>query len=273
MFCIKKVLNNNAVQAVDLMRKEEVIIMGKGVGFGKKVNQPFELPAGVKKYHLQKKTVKGPAEALLKTVDPIYIEIADAIIKNAEDKFGTVDNNILLPLADHIAFSQERLKSNMQFNNPFTSDIRMLFEEEYAIAKKGKAIIEARTGRVIPEDEVSYIALYVHLSLSGTQVSQAMKLPAIIHEGIRRIENECHLTIDRGSYAYHRLFYHIRCMLMRVNSKAENPDIVEFMKSKHPYSYEIAAELCRRFEAELRNTFNEEEIAYLALHIERIRTN
>lgn len=53
MYCVKKVLNNNAVLAVDLHRKEEVVCMGKGgVGFNKKVNQPFDDPEGVKKYHL-----------------------------------------------------------------------------------------------------------------------------------------------------------------------------------------------------------------------------
>ena len=49
MYCVKKVLNNNAVLAVDLRRKEEVIFLGKGVGFNKKVNQPFEDPKSVKK--------------------------------------------------------------------------------------------------------------------------------------------------------------------------------------------------------------------------------
>ena len=59
MYCVKKVLNNNAVLAVDLRRKEEVIFLGKGVGFNKKVNQPFEDPKSVKKYHLKKETSKA----------------------------------------------------------------------------------------------------------------------------------------------------------------------------------------------------------------------
>lgn len=273
MFCIKKVLNNNAVQAVDLRHKEEVILMGKGIGFGKKVNQPFEIaPTGVKKYHLYRETVKGPSDALLKSVDPVYIEVADMIIKLAEEKFDSVDNNILLPLADHIAFSQERMKSRVSLSNPFTNDIRMLFEEEYTIAQKGMVMIEERLGRTLPEDEIGYIALYIHLALSGTQVSQAMKLPMIIHQGIERIENECHICIDKGSYAYNRLFYHIRCMLMRLNKKeGSNPDIVEFVQTKCTYSYEVAEEICQRFGEELGESFSPEEISYLTLHIERIR--
>ena len=60
MYCVKKVLNNNAVLAVDLRRKEEVIFLGKGVGFNKKVNQPFEDPKSVKNTICKRKPAKAP---------------------------------------------------------------------------------------------------------------------------------------------------------------------------------------------------------------------
>ena len=273
MYCVKKVLNNNAVLAVDLRRKEEVIFLGKGVGFNKKVNQPFEDPKSVKKYHLKKETSKGPSDKLIRAVDPVYLEIANDIIRLSEEKFKAVDTNILLPLADHIAFSIVRMNSRMDLSNPFSEDIRLLFEEEYAIAEKGREIIRERTGYSIPDDEVSYITLYIHSALSDTQVSQSLKIPVIIRESIERIEKECGVRIDMGSFAYNRLLYHIKCMMARVhNNEKLNSDMIEFTKEKCAYAFEVAGEICEKLSRELGEPFIEKEVSYLALHIERIRS-
>ncbi|MEG0376914.1 MAG: PRD domain-containing protein [Eubacterium sp.] len=272
MYCVKKILNNNAVLAVDLIQKEEVIFLGNGVGFHKKVNQPFERTEGIKKYHLQKNTAKGPTEKLLNSVEPIYLEIASDIIKKAEELLREIDENVLLPLADHIAFSIVRLQSDMNLTNPFSEDIRLLFEEEYQVAQYGQKIIKERIGCRIPEDEVAYITLYIHSALSDAKVSQSMQIPIIIRQSIEQIERECKINIDRGSFSYNRLLYHIKCMLARVhNNERLNHDMIEFAKEKCTYSFGIAKEICQRLGKELGQIFTEKEVSYLALHIERIR--
>ena len=48
MYKIIKVLNNNTVLAA--FENDEVIIMYKGIGFGKKVNQEIEIPKNAKKF-------------------------------------------------------------------------------------------------------------------------------------------------------------------------------------------------------------------------------
>ena len=39
MYRVSKVLNNNGVIAIDMDENKEYVILGKGVGFGKKVSQ------------------------------------------------------------------------------------------------------------------------------------------------------------------------------------------------------------------------------------------
>ena len=41
MYRVSKVLNNNGVIAIDMDENKEYVILGKGVGFGKKVSQRF----------------------------------------------------------------------------------------------------------------------------------------------------------------------------------------------------------------------------------------
>ena len=46
MYRVSKVLNNNGVIAIDMDENKEYVILGKGVGFGKKVSQRFDKPEG-----------------------------------------------------------------------------------------------------------------------------------------------------------------------------------------------------------------------------------
>jgi transcriptional antiterminator len=272
-YCIKKILNNNAVVTVDFNAKCEVIFMGKGIGFGKKVNEPFTYEPSMKKYELQRKSEKGTTDALVNTIDPLYVEIAAQIVDLAAAAFGegAIDSNILLPLADHIAFSVVRMRAGMDMSNPFSEDIRLLYEEEYAVGLKAKAIIESRAGFTIPDGELAYIVLYIHSALNDTKVAQSLRVPQIIHESIRRIQDECGIS-EIGEFAYHRLMYHIKCMLARVNANEKlNQDMIAFTREKCPYSFATAQDICRQIGEELHTTFTDAEVSFLALHIERIK--
>ncbi len=258
----------------NFQEKSEVIFVGNGVGFNKKVNQPFEGSGTFKEYHLGRKTEKGPTDSLLNSVDPLYVEIASAVIDLSEEAFGhaSIDNNILLPLADHIAFSVVRMKANMSMSNPFSEDIRLLYKDEYNVALKAKDIIEARTGFFIPDGELAYISLYIHSALNDTQVSNALQIPVIIRRSIDRIQKECHIENIDG-FAYNRLLYHIKCMLARSNKNEKlNQDIIAFTREKYGYAYSQAEIICQELGKELGETFSEAEISFLALHIERIKT-
>ena len=53
MYRIEKVLNNNSILASK--DNQEVIFLGKGIGFGKKINDIYIPGDGVKKYKNRKK--------------------------------------------------------------------------------------------------------------------------------------------------------------------------------------------------------------------------
>lgn len=53
MYQVLKILNNNTILAKE--GNNEIIILAKGIGFGKKVNDHFDIPPQAKKYMMQKK--------------------------------------------------------------------------------------------------------------------------------------------------------------------------------------------------------------------------
>ncbi len=53
MYQVKKVLNHNAVIGISTEANQEFLILGKGIGFGKKENQMIETGSSDKIYYLQ----------------------------------------------------------------------------------------------------------------------------------------------------------------------------------------------------------------------------
>ncbi|NYC28714.1 transcriptional antiterminator [Clostridium saccharobutylicum] len=110
MFRVIKSLNHNGVLAINMDTQKEYILLGKGIGFGKKVNERMEAPENAQIYLLQQETDRGSAKEIINNIDPQILEITSTIIMEAEKKFQKVDKNILCPLADHIAFAIRRIK-------------------------------------------------------------------------------------------------------------------------------------------------------------------
>lgn len=98
MYRVSKILNNNGVIAINTEDNQEYVLLGKGIGFGKKVSQRFEVTEDTTTYRLTEQTDRGSAKSLVQEMDPEFLEIADEVIREAEKVFGKVDRRIISPL-------------------------------------------------------------------------------------------------------------------------------------------------------------------------------
>ena len=271
MYRVIKVLNNNSILALSSPGNEEVIILGKGIGFGKRVSETIKNVENAKIYTLQKKSVAGEALKNAASVKPEFLEIANDIIIETEKAFGKVDNTILLPLADHIAFAIERMKKGLTISNPLNNDIKALFKDEYDVALKGKEIIKKITGFIINDDEVGYITLHILSALDKESVSESIQIAIAVRDCISSIEEDLDIKINISSLSYSRLMTHIKYMVARAfKGEKIKLDMNEYMKSQLPHSYAIASDVCKKLSKRLKKNFDDVEIGYLALHIERV---
>lgn len=272
MYQVVKVLNNNGILAKCLDSSAEHIFLGKGIGFHKKTGETFESIPDAKVYVIKEGFKTEDRLSVLNNIDPIYLDIANEIILAAEEKFGPLDNNILLPLADHIAFSIERQKNGLEILNPLNLDIQILFSEEYQVASKAVEIIKRYTGITIKEDEIGYITMHIHSALTREHLRKSMSIVLMVERFINNIEKKYHIQIDKESLSYSRLLTHIKYMIVRVLKKEElQVDITPYVKSEFSESYAISQELCHDLGKDLSCTFGETEVSYLAIHIERVR--
>lgn len=271
MFRVIKPLNHNAVLAIDMKNNKEYILLGKGIGFGKKVNERIEISKDVQVYLLQKETDRGLSRDIINSIDPEFLEVANAIIIEAEKEFKKIDKNILCPLADHIAFAIKRIRNNEIISNPLTQDIKALFPEEYKVAYKGKSILKSMENVDISDDEVGYIALHIHSAIENEKVSQAMKTAMLVRECISIIEEKIGKTIDIESLSYNRLMSHMKYMIARtLKGETIKLDMNDYIKERFPKAFEISQIICKKVERELRKEIKMVEVGYLAMHIERV---
>jgi transcriptional antiterminator len=271
MFRVIKALNNNGVLAINMDTNKEYILLGKGIGFGKKVNERMEAPENAHIYLLQQETDRGSTKDIIKNIESEILEIASKIIMEAEKKFKKVDENILCPLADHIAFAVKRIRNKEQISNPLTADIKALFPEEYEVACKGRDIIKEVEGVEINEDEIGYIALHIHSSLGNEKVSQALETAMLVRDCITSIEQNIGKKIDIESLSYNRLMSHIKYMAARtLKGETIKLDMNDYISERFPKSFEIAEDICKKLGNELNKKIKPVEIGYLAMHIERV---
>ena len=275
MFRVRKALNHNTLIAISMDNNQEYLLIGKGIGFGKKVSERFEIPENIEcsVYSLHEQTERGKAMELIKGIEPVYLEIAGKVLAKSEEVFGKIDKNILFPMADHIAFAVQRIRANEQISNPLTDDIRTLFHMEYKTAECVKDILWEMLQVEIDEHEIGYIALHIHSAIEDENVALSMQIAMAVRECIRMIEEETGQTIDVMSLSYNRLMNHIRYMVARsIKGEKLKLNMNDYMSVKFPKSFWMATEVCKQLEKQLHRTspLDEVEIGYLAMHIERV---
>lgn len=271
MFRVKKALNHNTIIAINMADNREYLLIGKGIGFGRKVSERIEVPEDCTVYSMHEHTERGTAMSLVKDMDPVFLEIAEQVLKESERIFGRIDWSILFPMADHIAFAVRRIQNNEQISNPLTSDIRALFHMEYKTAECIRPILRERLHVEIDEHEVGYIALHIHSAIGDENVALSMQIARTVRECIQMVEEATGQSIDIMSLSYNRLMNHVRYMAARaVKGEKLRLNMNDYMSTKFPEAYKLADQVCRNLETYLRKPLDEVETGYLAMHIERV---
>ena len=274
MYKVKKVLNHNTVIAVNTDKLKEYLVLGKGVGFGKKPTQEITISSDDRIFSLEETTERGNIKEFIKNVSPIYIELADAVLCIADEKFDNVDHNIIFPMADHLEFAVKRIEKGEEISNELIDDIKILFHSEYKIAETIRPLLQEQFNINISDDEIGYVALHVHSAISNDRISQSMEIARAVRECVTMIENVTKTTIRVDSLSYNRLMNHIRYMVARVqHNEPLKLNMNDYILNTFPQSFGIAATVCEELGKSLGTKLDDIEIGYLAMHIERVKTD
>lgn len=270
MYRVEKVLNHNVILAIKEDDKQEYLIMGKGIGFGKKIAERMELGEEARVYSLVDIKNAKDTTSSVKEIAPIYLEAANMLLDEAEKQIGKVDRSVLIPLADHIDFAVKRIREQGEISNPLISDIQVLFHMEYKVAEKILPFLAENTDITMSESELGYIALHIHSAIAEQNVASSMQVARCVRECIRMIEEEIHHTIPVTTLSYNRLMNHVRYMVLRAEQGEEiKLNMNDYMELRFKKSYAIATYVCDEMGKILHTKLHEHELGYLSMHIQR----
>ncbi|MDZ5712822.1 PRD domain-containing protein [Jeotgalibacillus haloalkalitolerans] len=273
---IKKILNNSAVVIKD--SDGEKIVMGEGVGFQKRKNDLVS-PAKIDKvFTMNQSNDHQKFEEAFKQFPEQHISLARDILSQAEkDLQIKINQYAYLSFTDHLSFAIERIQKGFIVENALLDQIKILYRKEYELGLWAKNYIKEKTNIDIPEDEVGNIALHLHTArMKINDMSSTLDKTATIQEITSIIENRFNINIVEDSLSYERLLSHLQLSLKHLFSdeRAHQMDaqMSTLLKNHLSESYDCAQEVGRFIEEKYKKPYPEEEIIYIAMHIERFYT-
>lgn len=271
-------INNNIVQSVD-QQKNEVIVMGKGVGFNAKPGDHIDEEAIEKVYTNTPSLPTQKLTQLLSNVEIEHFQVANEIISYAKVSLGKkLSENIYLTLTDHIDYAIERYNENLPIKNALLWEIKRFYNHEYLIGKEALKMIENRLGIQLPEDEAGFIALHiVNAELDMSQVSQVSEMTKIIQNIINIIKYHFQMDIDEYTLNYERFITHLKFFVQRLYSgieleENEDAGFLFMLKEKYREEYACALKVRDYIIKEFGKDLKEDEMIYLTIHVRRIIT-
>ncbi|WP_099252640.1 BglG family transcription antiterminator [Thermoanaerobacterium thermosaccharolyticum] len=153
----------------------------------------------------------------------------------------------------------------------FNQEISALYKDDYKIALKAINIISDRLNIKLPEDEAGFIALHLHAAFENSGVSVTMKNTRLVSELVRNIENMIDRKIETDSIDYLRLITHLKFAIDRIERGMPiSNELLLQIKRKFKKAYKIATNVAKLIGNSLDKDVPEDEIGYLAIHIQRL---
>ena len=272
---IDKIINNNIVSAIEADGKE-VVIMGRGLGFGMKPGK--EIPEGKieKVFRLDSQNSTDKFKELLANLPLEHIQASTEIINYAKSVLNRrLNQSIYITLTDHINFAIERFKERMVFTNPLLNEIKTFYKEEYLIGEYAVALIERRIGITLPVDEAGFIALHIVNAEYNTAMRDTIDITTLIQNVVKIVKEYFSMDLDETSLNYQRFVTHLRFLAQRIIGgemlNSENPEFNQLISQMYPEEYACSLKLKDYIQVTYHHDVTEEETAYLAVHIKRIR--
>lgn len=272
---VVKVLNNSLVLAVD-DDGNEIILMGKGIGFNKSIGNQFKPEEIEKVFVLKDKGLSKNIIKLASEVDGKYFEYAKAIIDYAVDRYDMqIMDYLYLSLTDHLSFAAKRASEGIFLANFYTQEMKKFNPSEYDVGLFAVKLIRDGEGIDFPDDEAGSIAFHFINAQSGTtQVTSKIVIMKTVTDILDIVKYHFGITFNEETFEYTRFLTHLRLFAQRLladEQVREQDDllfshIIETCKRENECVDKIRKYVLSALGKEI--TFQEK--VYLIIHIHRI---
>lgn len=273
-----KNFNNNAALVSDESGVEWVVI-GNGIGFGKKLGDAVDEGKITRRFVAVEKNIKMidsvrdiDARTLALTTDVI-----DLVSKRLNVKFSDYQ---YLVLADHIDFMLKRADEGIELGqDTIRWEIRKLFPKEYLTAQAALQLIQDKTKMTFPSSETIYLTYhFINASSNQTKLQDTIKITKLIRGVVTIIEYQYGFQLDTESFNFNRFMTHLRAFMVRhicgpadEDSGSElDKSLLELMKAKYKKAYATVLKIDTYLSKQAGWKLQPDDEVYLTLHVWRV---
>lgn len=273
---VLKILNNNSVIVNDIEDQNiEVIVLGKGIAFGKKTGDYINNQDIEKKFVIDKESTSSGLLDLIKEIPLEIIIFSNKMIEYAKNKLDiTIVRNIEIPLTDHINFAIERYKKGITITSDLLWEIKRLYPDVYKVSIEIVSMINKEFEIKLPKDEATFIALHFLNSELYGNMDETINATHLIQDILNIIKYYFKREFNEESLSFCRFVTHLKFFANRV-IKAQTLNekdyfLFDFMRLKYEQIYECSLKIQQLLDTKYEYNISDEELTYLMIHIERI---
>lgn len=274
-----KVLNNSLV-LTQSEQQNEVIVMGKGLGFQLKVNDEIPEEKIEKKYILDaisEETKNGYLQIFENISEDLLLEV-QSILDYAKEQLNTsLTDNLFFTLADHLNYAIERAKQHLVTQNKLLTEVQRYYPMEYQIGLYAVQEINQKLEAELPIEEAGNIGFHlVNAQTKNNDMSETMQSIQMLKDISNLVKHSFpEKELDTRSFAYLRFLTHLQFFIDRMLNDEEisnqNAFLLESIEQNAPKEYGVAQKIGLYVEKELGKPVLRDELIYLTLHLVRLK--
>lgn len=276
MIRVVKVLNNSVVLAVE-EPGGEVILMGKGIGFGKTIGQEITPKEGEQVFVLRDRQLNRNILQLAAQTDERIFDLTRRIVDYAVAHYQMhLADLIYLSLTDHLAFAVKRQEENLAVPGYYSVNVRLFNPKEYDVGRYALELVREELGVDLPEEEITNIAFhFINAQQNQGEGDETRRMTRIVKGVLEIVKYTFGLEYDETSVSYSRFLTHVQAMAHRLVEGIEmNEGLTEFLYEQIvpqcPREYQCACKVAEFLDGSFHITLSRQEALYLTLHIHRV---
>lgn len=256
---------------------QEVILMGKGIGYNKSAGYKMKESEIEKIFILKDKDISKNIIQLASEIDSQYFELAEQIITYAIDKYDMkLMEHICLGLTDHISFAVRRIKNGIEIANFYTENLKIFNPNEFQVGIYACDLIKEKLGVELPIDEASSIAFhFINAQQDNPYSMKNKKITEIVRGILDIVKYNFAIDYNEDSISYTRFVAHLRRFAQKIIAPTPEP------KDTNDIIFDNIFEMCyreyycvRKIEIFIKEKYHTDisknEELYLTIHIHRI---
>lgn len=255
----------------------ELIVIGRGLCFGRRAGDAIDEASVEKTYALQEGTSQDSRTIdrlahLLESIPTVNLVIAEDIVQMLRRELNVdINDKILIALADHISLALERERKGVPCENPLLLEIQQFYRKEYALAGRALQIIKEYMGFEMSEGEQGFITLHIVNATMPQRSDRLIISVQLVRDVLAIVSDRYATTLDDTSLPYERFVRHLQFFAQRALDPAagqiSGDALFRIDETAYPCAFSctdaIAAHLSSTYDVAVTNA----EKSYLAYHI------